>query len=43
MPFGLSLDEFAQIALTNFNRRLQRLEKARRQTIAQIYALEESD
>jgi ribonucleoside-diphosphate reductase beta chain len=43
MPFGLSLDEFAQIALTNFNRRLQRLEKARRQTLAQIYALEESD
>ncbi len=43
MPFGLSLDEFAQIALTNFNRRLQRLEKARRQTVAQIYALEESD
>jgi ribonucleoside-diphosphate reductase beta chain len=43
MPFGLSLDEFAQIALTNFNRRLQRLEKARRQTLTQIYALEESD
>jgi ribonucleoside-diphosphate reductase beta chain len=43
MPCGLSLDEFAQIALTNFNRRLQRLEKARRQTLAQIYALEESD
>lgn len=43
MPFGLSLDEFAQIALTNFNRRIQRLEKARTQTLAQIYALEESD
>jgi ribonucleoside-diphosphate reductase beta chain len=43
MPFGLSLDEFAQIALTNFNRRVQRLEKARAQTLAQIYAIEDTD
>ncbi len=38
MPFGLTLDEFAGIAVHNFGRRMQRIEKARTQTLAQIYA-----
>lgn len=38
MPFGLTLDEFAGIAVQNFSRRMQRIAKARTQTLAQIYA-----
>lgn len=37
MPFGLTLDEFAGIAVHNFSRRMQRIEKARTQSLAQIY------
>jgi len=45
MPFGLTLDEFAGIAVQNFSRRMQRIEKARTQTLAQIYqtTLDESE
>lgn len=38
VPFGLQLEEFAQVAVTNFSRRMQRIERARQQTIEQIYA-----
>jgi hypothetical protein len=31
MPFGLRFEEFSTIAMTNFGRRLQRIEKARDQ------------
>lgn len=33
MPFGLTFEEFSNIAMTNFGRRLQRIEKARDQLI----------
>ncbi len=33
MPFGLTFEEFSNIAMTNFGRRLQRIEKARDQVI----------
>jgi hypothetical protein len=31
MPFGLQFEEFSTIAMTNFGRRMQRIEKARDQ------------
>lgn len=37
MPFGLRLEEFADIAVTNFGRRMQRLERAREQTLEEVY------
>lgn len=43
MPFGLRLEEFAGLALTNFTRRVQRLERARGQTPAEVQALAASD
>jgi ribonucleoside-diphosphate reductase beta chain len=33
MPFGLTFEEFSNIAMTNFGRRLQRIEKARDQIV----------
>ncbi|MFZ9859324.1 MAG: R2-like ligand-binding oxidase [Roseiflexaceae bacterium] len=33
MPFGLTFDEFSTIAMTNFSRRMQRIEKARFQPV----------
>lgn len=33
MPFGLTFEEFSNIAMTNFGRRLQRIEKARDQIL----------
>jgi ribonucleoside-diphosphate reductase beta chain len=34
MPFGLTFEEFSTIAMTNFSRRMQRIEKARFQQVA---------
>lgn len=34
MPFGLTFEEFSNIAMTNFGRRMQRIEKARFQYVA---------
>ena len=33
MPFGLRFEEFSTIAMTNFGRRMQRIEKARDQLV----------
>ena len=33
MPFGLTFEEFSNIAMTNFSRRMQRIEKARNQML----------
>ncbi|HEU4880799.1 MAG TPA: hypothetical protein VFT45_01100, partial [Longimicrobium sp.] len=35
-PFGLNVDEFAEFALSQFGRRVARLEKARTQTLAEV-------
>jgi ribonucleoside-diphosphate reductase beta chain len=35
-PFGLSIDEFAEFALSQFGKRVARLEKARTQTLAEV-------
>ncbi|HEX6909356.1 MAG TPA: R2-like ligand-binding oxidase [Longimicrobium sp.] len=35
-PFGLRLDEFAEFAVSQFGRRVARLEKARTQTLAEV-------
>ncbi len=37
MPFGLRMEEFADFALAQFGRRVARLERARGQTLAQVY------
>lgn len=36
VPFGLQLEQFADIAVTNFGRRMQRLERARDLTVAEV-------
>jgi len=41
MPFGLRLENFAEIATTNFGRRMQRIERARRQTLDEVYEIAE--
>jgi ribonucleoside-diphosphate reductase beta chain len=41
MPFGLRLDDFAEIAATNFGRRMQRIERARGQTLEEVYEIAE--
>lgn len=42
VPFGLTLEDFAGIAVTNFGRRLQRIERARGQTLAEVVAIAEN-
>lgn len=37
MPFGLNLDDFTSFATSQFQRRFQRIEKARHQTLEEIY------
>lgn len=37
MPFGLNLDDFTQFATRQFQRRFQRIEKARHQSLEEIY------
>jgi ribonucleoside-diphosphate reductase beta chain len=37
VPFGLRVEEFADFALAQFGRRVARLERARGQTLAQVY------
>lgn len=39
VPFGLTLEDFSEIAITNFSRRMQRIERARGQTLEEVYAL----
>jgi len=36
MPFGLHLDEFANIAITNFSRRMRHIEKAQFQSLHEV-------
>ncbi len=36
MPFGLKLEHFTDFAMTQFQRRIRRIEKARGQTLAQV-------
>src|SRR5215211_2286059 len=36
VPFGLRMEEFTDFALTQFSRRVARLEKARGQTLAEV-------
>ena len=36
VPFGMNLDEFVAIATTNYNRRIQRIERACSQTVEEI-------
>ncbi|HSG40914.1 MAG TPA: R2-like ligand-binding oxidase [Thermoanaerobaculia bacterium] len=43
VPFGLKLETFVEYAMTQFNRRFARIEKAREQTVEQIYRAEDSD
>lgn len=43
MPFGLRLDDFAGIAVHNFSRRMQRIERAREQSMAEVYAAAGAD
>jgi ribonucleoside-diphosphate reductase beta chain len=43
VPFGLRLEEFTEIALTNFGRRMQRIERARNQTLEEVYELAGAD
>lgn len=43
MPFGLRLDDFAEIAVTNFGRRMQRIERAREQTLDEVYEIASDD
>ena len=38
VPFGLTMDEFADFALAQFGRRVARLEKARAQSLAEVLA-----
>lgn len=40
MPFGLQLEEFTDFALTQFQRRSQRIEKSLGQTLAEVYRSE---
>ena len=42
MPFGLRLEDFAEIATTNFGRRMQRIERARRKTLEEVYEVAEA-
>ena len=37
MPFGLDLDDFTNFAMTQFQRRFQRIEKARHQDLETVY------
>lgn len=39
VPFGLRLEDFAEIASTNFSRRMQRIERARGQTLDEVYEI----
>lgn len=39
MPYGLTQDEFLGYAMTQFDRRYQRLERAKSQTLEQIYRI----
>lgn len=41
MPFGLTFEEFSSIAMTNFGRRLQRIEKARNQVVDSDFDVDE--
>ncbi|MCG8455616.1 MAG: hypothetical protein MI919_04990, partial [Holophagales bacterium] len=36
LPFGLELDEFTTYAMTQFQRRFQRIEKARQQSLEEV-------
>jgi ribonucleoside-diphosphate reductase beta chain len=40
VPFDLRLEEFMEIATTNFSRRMQRIGRAREQTLDEVYGLE---
>jgi ribonucleoside-diphosphate reductase beta chain len=40
VPFDLRLEEFMTIATTNFGRRIQRIERARAQSLEEVYGLE---
>jgi ribonucleoside-diphosphate reductase beta chain len=39
MPFGLDVDEFTEFAMSQFRRRLERVEKARRQSLEEVYGI----
>lgn len=41
MPFGLEQDEFLNFAMTQFQHRMTRIEKAKGQTLAELYAADE--
>jgi ribonucleoside-diphosphate reductase beta chain len=43
VPFGLRLEHFTDIAVTNFSRRMQRIERARSQTLDEIYDVAAAD
>ena len=39
-PFGLTVDEFVNFAMSQFQRRIQRVEKARHQTLEEIQRID---
>jgi ribonucleoside-diphosphate reductase beta chain len=43
VPFGFRLEDFAEIAVTNFGRRMQRIERARGQTLDEVYEVATAD
>ena len=43
MPFGLRLEEFSDFATAQFQRRFERIEKARRQTFEEVCRRPETD
>jgi ribonucleoside-diphosphate reductase beta chain len=43
LPFGLSLEEYINYATVQFAKRIARIERAREQTLEQLYQINEAD
>ena len=43
LPFGLKMEEYLSYATMQFSKRIARIERAREQTLEQLYQLPESE
>ncbi|HET9999541.1 MAG TPA: hypothetical protein VFQ36_01525, partial [Ktedonobacteraceae bacterium] len=43
LPFGLKMEEYLSYATMQFSKRMARIERAREQTLEQLYQLPESE
>ncbi len=43
MPFGLQMDDYLNFAMTQFSKRVQRIQRAREQTLEQLYQTTEAE